>query len=175
MNDLIFVHIPRTGGTSICQFFDIENTHDTALEIWSRDRLQWDRSFTFTVVRNPWERAVSYWSRLVSRGIVSCSFCEWVKGGMEPYWLGSAHPMDTLAFVRYGRIQLVDYIGKYEELQDVVERVAKFVGFSSTEKFPHLRQTGHEHYTTYYDPASIEIVAAYGQWEIERFGYAFGK
>ncbi len=70
-DDIIFVHIPRCGGTSIRSALaapehfktaipTAAKSHDTAAqarEIIGQDA--WDRAWTFTVVRNPWDRLIS--------------------------------------------------------------------------------------------------------------------
>lgn len=64
----IFVHIPKTGGTSVEVYFKDylkeqfvkEEKHLTAQEA-KELYPEWDDSFTFSFVRNPWERVFSYW------------------------------------------------------------------------------------------------------------------
>ena len=60
---LVYVHVPRTGGTSISEaIFDSWIDHFTIREQLATlpaDVLAMPR---FTVVRNPWERALSSWS-----------------------------------------------------------------------------------------------------------------
>ena len=74
MKPFIFVHINKTGGTSIKSAFKIQpydkflklNTvHKCASEyIKTLGRPKWDGLFSFTVVRNPWDRFVSGWKYL---------------------------------------------------------------------------------------------------------------
>ena len=65
----IFVHIPKTGGTSIEHFFKNNSAkyisshrHFTAQV--SKEKFGddvWGSSFKFSIIRNPWDRIYSWW------------------------------------------------------------------------------------------------------------------
>tara|TARA_R110000824_G_scaffold286698_4_gene474838 strand:+ start:2469 stop:3206 length:738 start_codon:yes stop_codon:yes gene_type:complete len=65
---LLFVHIPRTGGSSVEKFFNYEcdkkwrshNAQHCTLEEYS-DGYDLDDYFKFTIVRNPWDRLLSWY------------------------------------------------------------------------------------------------------------------
>ena len=96
---IIFVHIPRTGGTSIENFFDFKGTdfgnpetaqHQTIKEYKKNYNIK--KYFTFTFVRNPWDRLVSWyiWTQAevafyaylasVSRPWFSSTYFNWYHG-----------------------------------------------------------------------------------------------
>lgn len=58
-----FVHIPKTGGTSVSRYLNRGAEHYTA-----RDKIAeigedaWLQSFRFSLVRNPFDRAVALWA-----------------------------------------------------------------------------------------------------------------
>jgi hypothetical protein len=67
--DILFVHIQKTGGSSILRALGQEPhpryKHCFAAEFRSMcTPEQWERTFKFAFVRNPWERLVSWWSMI---------------------------------------------------------------------------------------------------------------
>lgn len=64
-NNVVFIHIPKTGGTSLIQALGMaETTHIKAVEIFNNDANQklMKNSFTFAVVRNPIDRFISLYN-----------------------------------------------------------------------------------------------------------------
>ena len=58
--DYSFVHINKTGGTSVVVALGLPFGHLTAREkIEQLGRERWDGRFTFAFVRNPWDRVAS--------------------------------------------------------------------------------------------------------------------
>ena len=65
---IIFIHIPRTGGTSIEKYFDFKFSADWSPETAQHltmeeynEHYDLDKYFKFTTVRNPWDRLMSWY------------------------------------------------------------------------------------------------------------------
>jgi chondroitin 4-sulfotransferase 11 len=73
---VVFVHIQKTGGSSIKQVLEahcpdvrrIPDIHATAQEGKAFLGAKWDCCFKFAFVRNPWDRLVSWYSMICQHG-----------------------------------------------------------------------------------------------------------
>lgn len=170
--EILFIHNPRTSGKSICQALGIEQTH----EPW------WRRSFDhteyrFTVFRNPWEQALSWYvsARIEeTRGLSLEEWCVtgfWV-GDETPYlerpdialpWWIECHPFDQLD--RAG-----DHLDAYFRFED---RQAWWPKLSS-KPLPHINKSPRNREAwPKYTKAAADIVAERQAGLIERFGYRY--
>lgn len=153
----IFVHVPKTGGQSIEQFFlnllDLswerraplllrhnDNpqlgpprlAHLTALEYlrykYISDEI-FNTYFKFAFVRNPWSRLVSHYK--YNKFYSLYSFNHFVKKKFLKNFYGKDHwflkPQYDFVYSSDGKL-LVDYIGKFEALQKDFSRVATELG-----------------------------------------------
>ena len=68
IHNFSFIHIKKCGGTSIEHFLGIPKTHDTAAQRIQRIGLKkWEENFTFSIVRNPYSRVVSYYKWFIKK------------------------------------------------------------------------------------------------------------
>ena len=67
----------------------------------------------------------------------------------------------------------VDFVGRYERLQQDFDIVCDRIGHPRAE-LPHVFATRHGHYTEYYDDATRAIVERVYAADIAAFGYRFG-
>lgn len=179
----IFIHINRTAGVSIQTALGQRlASHKTALEKRAAlGQARWERRFSFTFVRNPWDRAVSQYHRRLLKNRIGppgnpVGFNQWVElayGEKAPEYNNGSRlflPQWNWITDQDGTV-LVDFIGRFENLQQDFNTVCLQIGKRVI--LPHRNKSKRSDYRTYYHDASIEII---GQWfkdDIEPFGYAF--
>ena len=182
IDNFIFIHINKTGGSSVEKALNIPFEHKTALEKISEvGRYRWDRKLTFTIVRNPWDKVVSHYHYRVKTnqtglGDKHIDFKEWVKRAYgekdDCYYDNPKMFMPQIDWIsdENGRI-LVDEIIRFENLDSDFNMVLQKIGKNTT--LPHVKRSNRGSYREYYDPETIEIVRNWFERDIENFGYQF--
>jgi hypothetical protein len=134
--------------------------------------------FKFGFVRNPWDRAVSLYERregMQLRDVMSFDeFIDWMKFSSSTCIHPMPHRNQLDWFVdSHGRVQ-VDFIGRFETIEEDWAFIARKLGLSP--RLPHLNQNPRrgKPYTEYYTPRTRRIVAERFKEDIEYFGYEFG-
>jgi hypothetical protein len=184
----IFVHINKTGGTSIEKVFeptadarDVRHKHASLADYRKEYPRAFREYFKFAFVRNPWDWLVSryHWSRDRQK-LFDFEFAEMLRRiergvplSAEARWLetGALVPQCRKLALR-GRIG-VDFVGRYEHLQRDFDAVCERVGHPRVE-LPHVFASEHRRYTEYYDDATRAIVARVYADDIRAFDYRFG-
>jgi len=170
----IFIHLPKTAGTSVSGTFGIQAMHLTALESKERYREKWDSYFKWCIVRNPWDRFVSMYHHRQLKGFKEfrmnpdLNFKNWLRHILKDH--------TRLNRYQLGRITIdneiaLDYVVRFEKLKEGFEYVSNQIG----SKLPlrHLNKTHHRHYSYYYDLECIDLVKHVNQDEIDMWGYEF--
>lgn len=181
--DFAFVHINKTGGSSIEKALGIPFRHRTALELIAEMGLEsWRRCFTFTVVRNPWDKVVSLYTYRVRTnqtglGDGHLEFKDWVRevyGRRNPTYHDKPKMfMPHLDWISdAGGTILVDYVARFENLEGEFKTICKRLRREAT-RLPHLKRSGHGDYRSYYDDESAELVRRFYLKDIGTFGYGF--
>ena len=180
----VFIHINKTAGTSIGNAIGLPvKHHQTAREVIAGiGRENWDKAYKFTLVRNPWDRAVSLYeyrrkknkTDLASRGI---AFSDWVKKTFGPdkdtfYYNNAKSFQPQVEWLRddEGKIS-IDFIGKFESINEDFEKIRRTIGLDA--ELPHLNASRRASYQSYYDDETRETVATWFREDIEFFGYRF--
>tara|TARA_B100000085_G_C18525335_1_gene505547 strand:+ start:533 stop:1153 length:621 start_codon:yes stop_codon:yes gene_type:complete len=195
----IFVHINKTGGTSIesilkklsrdwfaVNFNYVLNGRFTPKHHLIKEyrkladkRHGFKNYFKFTIVRNPWDRLLSnYFFRkktIHDKLIQNLSFKEWVlnyktDGYSFEDCLSKHTQLDWIT--SKNEEVLVDFVGRFENLQEDFDIICDKIGVPQ-QKLPHKNKTKHKHYTEYYDDETRQIVAEKYTKDIEYFGYEF--
>lgn len=136
---------------------------------------QWQASFKFAFVRNPFDRFVSvcfFFNRKNPAFLENPS--AWMKSAI------SRPRFQQRVLVQPQVIQLqdqhnnlaMDYIGRYESLQQSMDYISAKLGKPSI-SLKIKNQSEHKSYKEYYDAELKDLVADFYQRDIAAFGYAF--
>jgi len=201
-----FVDIPRTSSSAIraqlgahfgtahgksnipeTQFAtkQIFNDHLTALEMrnFLGDRT-WDNLFTFSVVRNPWDRLVSlYFYRKKLKNIPA----QWEFTDFARHLIaarsGTVHPalryipprltMSEFLSDRHGNL-LVDRVVKFEDRTNGLFKIGRNIGLASL-GLSSINPASPKgvHYSSYYDAETRDLVARSYADDCRQFSYSF--
>tara|TARA_Y100001938_G_C7915828_1_gene341904 strand:+ start:50 stop:655 length:606 start_codon:yes stop_codon:yes gene_type:complete len=192
--EFIFLHIPRTGGTSIesflqphVEFPDQETNHGQLkhyplskyYEVFGKTPKPF---YKFTVVRNPWDRMVSYYFhlnkefngakfekmlRLMGKNgvMIGCNFSENIEGSLWYDFNSYYHWMHELKNEKVKAI-------RFENLQDDFNKVCEELDIEIGE-LPHINKTKKNHYSNYYNKRTKEMVEKAFSIDINTFGYKY--
>ena len=176
----IFIHIPKTGGTSIERFFKNRPNrmlkHKTAQDYALENPRIWNQYLKFTVVRNPWDWMVSwyFWRKQNNKLSMKEFLLNYKMVSTEQQLRELPKEMNFLTFVNIDNTISIDHVCRFENLQEDFNTVCDKIGIQQ-QRLPHKNKTKHKHYTEYYDDETREIVAEKYAKDIELFGYKFGE
>ena len=167
----IFVHVTKTGGTSIQRALNIRTDHVPASKIREKvGKNKWSSYFKFSFVRNPFDKIVSQSHYNGSDfGFKNSTFKQYVKAWSEGHRI-SWYPPFNLFYID----EKLDFIGRFENLQEDFDIVCDKIGIAR-QQLPRANKSEHKHYTEYYDEETKQIVAEKHAKDIEYFGYKFGE
>ena len=204
----IFVHIPKTGGTSLALALEDRAHRDDILigdtpkakkrkgrlkglqakgRLWKHSTLadiygvigaeDMRAMFIATLVRNPWERIVSYYHWLQTQSFdhpaVTLSKSESFDGFLHNKTITNSLRASP------ARFYVTDVTGtehkahflRLEHLDEDLQPFETHLGFKLD--MPHANQSERDDYRGYYDNALAEHVAEICAEDIARFGYVF--
>lgn len=190
----IFVHIPKTAGTTLLEILGADpvfDTHAPAVTYRQADARLFDRAFKFTVVRNPWDRFASTFHFMkvgtdwpmqqewADHHIGDLDFAGFVMKLRKPlfreivlserfFW-----PQHFWIEDRQGTT-LVDEIYRFEDLATALPAIAARLGIKLPAAIPKRRESKRPLRSSMYnDPVMIELVGQLYAEDIARFGYRF--
>jgi len=131
----------------------------------------WQEYFTFAIVRNPWDRVISWIKYRDKRyGRVDPITPEKIKREVQSsIFVKNSY---TNLLCDQNRRVLVDFVGRFENLPDDFNYIVQKVGLGSL-TFPHLNRTAHEDFRKYYDYDSMQLVGQIFRDDIKLLGYSF--
>jgi hypothetical protein len=184
----IFIHIPKTAGSSVVRIlFGEASRHVPYFEYERANPIKFRRYFKFAFVRNPWDRLVSTYFFLRAGGMNDQDRA-WAERNLSGYadfgdfvreWLNEQSIWSWIHFYPQYHFVLndagstmVDYLGRFERLDADFQFVARRLGMVAN--VPKSNKSNHRHFATYYDDKTREIVARVYARDIDAFGYKFG-
>jgi hypothetical protein len=133
----------------------------------------WESYFTFSFVRNPWDRVISWIRYRDTRhklygGEINASIIK-KEVSSKFYTKNTYYNLLSLG----GGID-IDFIGRFENLREDFNTICDKIGIPH-QRLPHKNKSKHKHYTEYYDDETRQIVAEKYAEDIEYFGYEFAE
>lgn len=200
---LYFLHIPKTGGTSISKAFKrgmekfpkndftIDICHPNICQTLNNSELiktKFLNTYIFNFVRNPYDRITSEYrwrvvrhKRFPQKGFLinnNETFAEFVKNNLEnhePSYGLKEHYQLQKYYVEVDDIK-VDFVGRFENLQEDFNKLCEIIGRPIIDLQWKNRTTKiKDYYKHYYEDDSevYDIVTKYYKEDLEFFNYTF--
>jgi hypothetical protein len=181
---LLFIHIARTGGTSVEKalvgedWWKIDPTTKHLSASQARRHYGedvWREYTTFAIIRNPWDRFVSMWTigywfspETHLAGVKPDNFRQFIHT-LKP------HPAEAHQTFHQHEIldQEIDFILRFESLQNDFSEMLKKRGLDDISLPVALKSDDRRPYRDYYDEETARFIARTYSVDIERFHYSF--
>ena len=183
----IFIHIPRTSGTSIenqfeCHKKQVKNKH-WVLNDWKK-RLEakiFDEYFKFSFIRSPWDAIISkyldvWFTNKHPGGPIGKKAGKSLEYFLEHYRAPKHEHGET--FFDFFDPEQLDFVGRFENRENDLNYISQRIGFQidpNTHAKKQQQLYSKKHYAEYYSDETREIVAQKYANDIEYFGYKFEK
>lgn len=189
----IFVHIPKTAGTSILAALGIPPVFDTHAPAQAYARAYPDlfaRAYKFAFVRNPWDRFASSfhfmkhgtdwpmqqdWAR---RHIGDLSFAEFTHRLRNPLFRAAVMAERFFwpqSFWLGEGATGVDEIFRFETIDSATTQLCARFGIAPPAETPHLRKGAKADFRALYDAPMIDIVGKLYRRDVATLGYRFAN
>lgn len=180
-----FLHSPRTGGTAIADALGYGRRIEQHKPHWARKTLV----RPWTIVRNPFSRAVSICAFLYRERLRTSMICLpvewfelWLAGGRK-----DQYGRDPILYVdcEYAipvHAQMVEFVGRhniahvcYETLQEEWSALCEYVGVGALQypSYDEYNISAHRHWRYYYrTPKTVDMIAEMYAQDFATFGYS---
>ena len=194
--NMIFVHIPKTAGSSITNALKKLNKsnerekspkigkHAKAFEIkYLLGCDIWQNYFSFAFIRNPWDLMVSsynWWRqkaqtlpahKRISDKILKMSFEDFISSKYGSYMINERYGNYFDWISEDGKI-IVDYIGKVEFIKEDWKKICEINDLKQI-SIPHINKSKRKDYKKYYNPKTRKIIYNRFRKSIKKFNYEF--
>ena len=186
----VFIHNPKTGGQALRQIL-LQGEFDGP--VTGPLPVAWQSHFSFSFVRNPFDRLVSAW-KMFTQGIEDtgwrvprdvepnmslADFLEIVTD--ESIGYGESESRDGKMRIRnhtlpqtheFYSIDQAQFVGRFENYDADVRRIFETLGITRDPPLPrHTTRRGP--YQSYYDAGTRRTAEQYYSRDLEQFGYSF--
>lgn len=187
--EIVFLHIPKTGGTSLSQVLGLRFGHVAATRFEANDRERFSRAFKFAFVRHPVDRLFSSFNYLkVAQKTGTSPDVRWSETYLERYRdfedfaisLRQRHrrriilqwphfmPMHYWLCRPGDSVPMVDFLGRFETLADDTNALASRLGIKID--LPHLRKP-QGYIKKHISIEAAEVIRDVYKLDFEIFGY----
>ncbi len=208
-HNCIFIHIPKTGGTSVENaIWGPDWSTRTTDDLWmgavrpgfnkyqsgglqhllaTQIRTEvgqdtFNSYYKFAFVRNPWDKAVSQFHYLKTQPAMRTymGLGRWSSFKAYVRTIAEHHGKHVQSYEQWRFIldddgtQLVDFVGRFENLADDYKTVAHHLQLDS-DQLPHDMKSGKRKkpVAEYYDTKTVDLIAQIYARDIEHFGYEY--
>lgn len=207
-NQIIFIHIPKCAGSSIEYFFGVKPFdwqtpnyetltgwcgkrkihlhHATPKELLETnliDETTWNTYTKFTVVRNPWDRALSDYVWLNRFNTINCSFKDFLlkRGKLskiltdkEDKSYRGDHLYPQVDFLKIEDELVIDSVIRFENLRTELQHFLKPLKING-KALPHDKKSKKhfKHYSHFFRDHEIELVENLYKDDIRFLNYKF--
>jgi len=181
--EYIFIHINKTGGSSIEKALNLPFEHLTAMEKIQEVGIEkWQKKFTFAFIRNPFDKVCSHYRYRVKTNQTQLktnplSFSEWVRlsyAEHDPYYYDNPKmfmPQTKWLCDTEGKL-LVNKVYQFNNLHAEFSKFCKTFNIVDAQ-LPHLKASSSVDYRTFYDRSSKAIVERCFASDLKLFNYKF--
>lgn len=189
---ILFIHIPKTAGTSIAKTFYDLKVYPGHYKWWFYrgyfGRKKYDRLYKFCIVRNPYDRFFSAFEYLRNGGnssndkafaeayINKClNFDEFISKFFESkkmrQWIHFI-PQHEFVYNTSNKL-MVDHVIKYEAMENEIQLL--YSKFNTSKLLSHEKKnkSSHRKYINYYSEESAALVRIHYQKDFELFSYNY--
>ena len=176
-----FVHIPKTGGSTIEEMFRLNGmpdirpreVHYNAQDMLRAYKHNFEKYYRFSIVRNPWDRVYSVWWNYRDSGKISVDLNYFCRNLQKLKGWSLLFPQ-TSFLLWNSSVPQMNYVGRFEELPDVFDFIIDKFSLE-IEGIPHQKErVGKPKYTDFFNEDSIAVIKLRYESDIEAWGYKYG-
>jgi chondroitin 4-sulfotransferase 11 len=203
----IFTHPPKCGGTSIesiLGFLALRETYpqvhafkhgslEMHVDTIKLKNFSEDEFFKFSIIRNPWDRAVSFYNhnkykefnyyaneakdKEIPKHVKDSKEITFKQFAFKYFKINFNSDVVTKPFMFLQEKFSLDHVLKLESINDGLFSIKDKLKINSDLNIPHLNNTDEytirENYQKYYDNETKYLIQDLFKWDIETFGYKF--